>query len=135
MNKGEIITLNVERYAFEGKGIARVKSEKDSEISERDSFIIFVNGAYPGDTVSARVKKIKKSYAEALTEEVISPSPKRVAARCKYFGVCGGCKQQDLDYRQQIDYKQEQVEDIFKRTRPRKSDIEEPEEESSPTDQ
>jgi 23S rRNA (uracil1939-C5)-methyltransferase len=114
LNKGDLITINIERYAFEGKGIARMNVESDSGISESDSFIIFVTGAYPGDLVSAKVKKIKKSYAEAVTEEILSPSPKRVQPRCKYFGTCGGCKQQDLDYEQQTTYKQEQVEDIFK---------------------
>ena len=114
MNKGDLIRLNVERYAFEGKGIARIDGELNPEISEDDSFIVFVNGAYPGDKVSAKIKKIKKSYAEAIVDEIISPSPKRVHPRCKYFGSCGGCKQQDLSYEQQIAYKQEQVEDIFK---------------------
>ena len=114
MNKGDLITLNVERYAFEGKGIARIDSELNPEISESDSFIVFVNGAYPGDKVSAKIKKIKKSYAEAVVDEILSPAPKRVQAKCKYFGSCGGCKQQDLDYKQQIAYKQEQVEDIFR---------------------
>ncbi|MGB5287267.1 MAG: 23S rRNA (uracil(1939)-C(5))-methyltransferase RlmD [Ignavibacteriaceae bacterium] len=114
MNKGDLITLNVERYAFEGKGIARINAENNSELSESDSFIVFVNGAYPGDLVSAKIKKVKKSYAEAVAEEILSPSLKRVEPRCKYFGTCGGCKQQDLDYEQQIVYKQEQVEDIFK---------------------
>ena len=114
MNKGDLIILNVERYAFEGKGIARIDSELNPEISESDSFIVFVNGAYPGDKVSAKIKKIKKSYAEAVVDEILSPAPKRVQAKCKYFGSCGGCKQQDLDYKQQIAYKQEQVEDIFR---------------------
>ena len=114
MNKGDLITLNVERYAFEGKGIARIDSELNSEISDTDSFIVFVNGAYPGDKVSAKIKKIKKSYAEAVVDEILTPSSKRVQPRCKYFGTCGGCKQQDLAYKQQIAYKQEQVEDIFR---------------------
>jgi 23S rRNA (uracil1939-C5)-methyltransferase len=114
LNKGDLIKLNVERYAFEGKGIARIDGELHPEISEDESFIIFVNGAYPGDKVSAKIKKIKRTYAEAVTEEILSPSPKRVQPRCKYFGTCGGCKQQDLDYEQQIAYKQEQVEDIFR---------------------
>ncbi|MEJ2103633.1 MAG: 23S rRNA (uracil(1939)-C(5))-methyltransferase RlmD [Ignavibacteriaceae bacterium] len=114
MNKGDLITLNVERYAFEGKGIARIEGELNPEIPESDSFIVFVNGAYPGDKVSAKIRKIKKSYAEAVVDEIIFPSPKRVQPQCKYFGTCGGCKQQDLAYEQQIAYKQEQVEDIFK---------------------
>ena len=114
MNKGDIIQIKVDRYAFEGKGIGKVDLENTSGNSEPDSFIVFVNGAYPGDTVLAKIKKLKKSYAESIVEEVITPSPKRVQPRCKYFGICGGCKQQDLDYAQQIAYKQEQVEDIFK---------------------
>ena len=114
MNKGDIIQIKVDRYAFEGKGIGKVDLENTSGNSEPDSFIVFVNGAYPGDTVLAKIKKLKKSYAESVVEEVITPSPRRVKPRCKYFGICGGCKQQDLDYAQQIAYKQEQVEDIFK---------------------
>ena len=114
MNKGDVIQIKVERYAFEGKGIGKVDLDNPSGNSEPDSFIVFVNGAYPGDTVSAKIKKLKKTYAEAIVEEVISPSQQRVQPRCKYFGTCGGCKQQDMDYTQQIKYKQEQVEDIFK---------------------
>ncbi len=114
MKKGDIIQIEVEKYAFEGKGIGKIDIDNPSEISEPDSFIVFVNGAYPGDTVSAKIKKLKKSYAEAKVEEVITPSLQRVEPRCKFFGTCGGCKQQDLNYAQQIAYKQEQVEDIFK---------------------
>lgn len=115
MKKGDLIQVKVEKYAFEGKGIGRINFDNPSDNSaETDSFIVFVNGAYPGDIVSAKVKKLKKSYAEAVVEEVISPSLQRVQPRCKYFGNCGGCKQQDIDYAQQIAYKQEQVEDIFK---------------------
>jgi 23S rRNA (uracil1939-C5)-methyltransferase len=115
LKKGDLIQIKVDRYAFEGKGIGRINFDNPSDNSaEADSFIVFVNGAYPGDIVSAKIKKLKKSYAEAVVQEVISPSPQRVQPRCKYFGFCGGCKQQDLDYLQQIAHKQEQVEDIFK---------------------
>jgi 23S rRNA (uracil1939-C5)-methyltransferase len=114
LKKGDIIQIKVDKYAFEGKGIGKVDVENSIENSEPDSFIVFVNGAYPGDTVSAKIKKLKKSYAEAIVEEIIVPSQQRVEPRCKFFGTCGGCKQQDLNYTQQIAYKQEQVEDIFK---------------------
>ena len=114
MNKGDIIQIKVDKYAFEGKGIGRINLESASGNTEPDSFIVFVNGAYPGDTVSAKIKKLKKTYAEAFVEEVLMPSSKRVEPRCKYFGTCGGCKQQDLDYAHQIAFKREQVEDIFK---------------------
>jgi 23S rRNA (uracil1939-C5)-methyltransferase len=114
LKKGDLIQVKVDKYAFEGKGIGRIDIENSPDNGEQDSFIVFVNGAYPGDTVSAKIKKLKKSYAEANAEEVLIPSAQRVQPRCKFFGTCGGCKQQDLNYAQQIGYKQEQVEDIFK---------------------
>jgi 23S rRNA (uracil1939-C5)-methyltransferase len=114
LKKGDIIQIKVDKYAFEGKGIGKIELGNNSDGNVSDSFIVFVNGAYPGDTVSAKIRKLKKSYAEANVKEVLIPSSKRVEPRCKYFGMCGGCKQQDLDYMHQIAYKQEQVEDIFK---------------------
>ena len=110
MNKGDILELKIEKYAFEGKGIARV----DTENSSGKKFIVFVNGAYPGDVVKARLKKIKKSYAEAIAEEIVALSPQRITPKCKYFGTCGGCRQQDLSYEQQVLYKQQQVEEAFR---------------------
>ena len=117
IKKGDIVELQIEKYAFEGKGIAKVsKSEllglKSTEPNEKN-YVVFVNGSYPGDIVNARLLKIKNSYAEAITLEVISPSKERTQTRCKFFGVCGGCKQQDLSYESQVKYKQQQVVEIF----------------------
>ena len=117
IKKGDIVELHIEKYAFEGKGIAKVsKSEllglKSDEPDEKN-YVVFVHGSYPGDKVKARVLKIKKSYAEAIAIEIISPSKERTQAKCKFFGVCGGCKQQDLNYESQVKYKQQQVEEIF----------------------
>ena len=111
MKKGEIIELKIESYAFEGKGIAKIRKDENTE----KPFVIFVHGAYPGEKVSARITKVKKSFAEAKAEKIITPSIERVKPKCKYFGTCGGCKQQNLDYSAQTKYKQLQVEDIFKR--------------------
>ena len=117
--KGDIVELQIEKYAFEGKGIAKVsKSEllglKSDEPNEKN-YVVFVNGSYPGDIVKARLLKIKNSYAEAIATEVLSGSGERTEARCKYFGICGGCKQQDLNYISQVKYKQQQVEEIFRK--------------------
>ena len=111
MKKGELLELTIESYAFEGKGISKIQKDENSD----KPYVIFVNGAYPGERVNARLTKVKKSFAEAKTEEIIISSAERVAPKCKYFGTCGGCKQQDLVYSYQIKYKQEQVEDIFRR--------------------
>ncbi|MEP0862348.1 MAG: 23S rRNA (uracil(1939)-C(5))-methyltransferase RlmD [Ignavibacterium sp.] len=117
IKKGDIAEFKIEKYAFEGKGIAKVSKNDLLGINEPDGFeknyVVFVHGSYPGDVVKARLTKIKKSYAEAITTEIISASPDRVKSKCKYFGVCGGCKQQDLSYQKQIEYKQKQVEEIF----------------------
>ncbi|MBU1679080.1 MAG: 23S rRNA (uracil(1939)-C(5))-methyltransferase RlmD [Bacteroidetes bacterium] len=110
MNRGDIVELKIEDYAFEGKGIARVAQE-----NEEKKFIVFVNGSYPGDVVKAQIFKKKKSYAEAKTIEVVTPSEFRTKAQCSYFGVCGGCKQQDLIYSKQLEYKSKQVKDILER--------------------
>ena len=118
VKKGDIVELQIDKYAFEGKGIAKVSKNKLLGIDEPDdgeNYVVFVNGAYPGDVVKASLKKIKKSYAEADIVELISPSSERTKAKCKYFGTCGGCKQQDLNYQSQINYKQLQVVEIFER--------------------
>ncbi|HSP87454.1 MAG TPA: TRAM domain-containing protein, partial [Ignavibacteriaceae bacterium] len=109
MKKNDLLELDIEAYAFEGKGISRIKKNDDAE----KNYVVFVHGSYPGDKVKAKLTKVKNSFAEAKTTEIISPSTERVEARCKYFGICGGCKQQDLSYEAQIKYKQKQVEEIF----------------------
>jgi 23S rRNA (uracil1939-C5)-methyltransferase len=117
IKKGDIVELEIEKYAFEGKGIAKVSRNEllglNEENGNEKNYVVFVHGSYPGDKVKARLTKIKKSYSEAITLEIISPSNDRVKPECKYFGVCGGCKQQDLLYSKQTEFKQKQVEEIF----------------------
>ncbi|MBI9073474.1 MAG: 23S rRNA (uracil(1939)-C(5))-methyltransferase RlmD [Melioribacteraceae bacterium] len=111
MKKGDILEFEIESYAFEGKGIAKIDNpfEGDSE----KKYVVFVNGSYPGDVVKAMIIKKKKSFAEARVTEVIKAAPERVDVKCNYFGVCGGCKQQNLDYNAQLKYKEAQVKEIF----------------------
>ena len=109
MKKGDLIELEIFSYAFEGKGIAKI--EKD----DKKNFVIFVDHSYPGDKVLAKIIKVKSSFAEATVDKIIIPSSERTKAKCKFFGTCGGCRQQDLDYPTQLKYKHEQVKDIFER--------------------
>ncbi len=116
MKKGEILELDIEGYAFEGKGICKLPIEDNEELAEEGKkFVVFVNGSYPGDKVKAQIRRKKRSYAEAVVEEILVSSEDRTEAKCSYFGTCGGCKQQDLKYSVQTKYKEEQVRDVFER--------------------
>lgn len=102
--KGEEIILEIQDTAFEGKCIAR-----------SEGLVVFVENAVPGDIVIAKLLKIKKSYAEAKAVRIERPSPLRVEPRCKYFGVCGGCAWQHVDYQAQLRFKHQHVVDSFER--------------------
>lgn len=121
MKKGDILELEITKYAFEGKGIAKINRNlvvppsKNEDEAENSNYVVFVHGSYPGDTVKASLTKIKKSFAEAKTVELLKKSEYRTDAKCRYFGVCGGCKQQDMKYDRQLMFKQEQVNDMLER--------------------
>ncbi|HUT23738.1 MAG TPA: 23S rRNA (uracil(1939)-C(5))-methyltransferase RlmD [Sumerlaeia bacterium] len=109
IQKGTAIELDVEDLAYGGRGIARVAGA-DPEAAR---FVVFVSHAVPGDRVRARIVKRKKNHAEAELEEVLSPSPSRVAPPCPLFGTCGGCSWQNLPYGEQLIHKQRQAESVL----------------------
>lgn len=102
MKKGDIVTLEIEKFADKGKSLTRL-----------DGYVVFVAGAVPGDRVRARVFKKRKKFAEAALLEVIEPSALRVEARCRYFLTCGGCKWQHVSYDAQLDAKRQSVREAF----------------------
>jgi 23S rRNA (uracil1939-C5)-methyltransferase len=98
--RGDILTLEISDLAFGGKGVAKL-----------DGFVIFVETAIPGDTVEAKIEKVRGNYADAVVTGVITPSEHRVTPVCEHFDYCGGCKWQHLDYAVQKKYKEDQVRD------------------------
>jgi 23S rRNA (uracil1939-C5)-methyltransferase len=88
----------------EGKAVARV-----------DNHVIFVPYVVPGDVVDIRIVKRRRNYLEGKAVKLHKPSPLRIDARCEHFGLCGGCKWQNLAYSDQLKYKQKQVTDNFER--------------------
>jgi 23S rRNA (uracil1939-C5)-methyltransferase len=104
LHRGDELRLEITDAAFEGKSVAR-----------HEGLVVFVEHAVPGDVVIAKLLKIKKSFAEAKVVRVERPSPLRREPRCKYFGICGGCKWQHVDYQAQLRFKQQQVVDSFER--------------------
>jgi len=101
---GETVDLDVTALAYGGQGVARL-----------DDFVVFVRGAVPGDSVRARVTKRKRNHAEARVLEILTPSPRRVAATCGHADECGGCEWQTLAYDAQLELKQEQVVESLRR--------------------
>lgn len=83
-------------------------------VAKHEGLAVFVPYAVPGDVVDIEIYKRKRSYAEANLLKIKRPSPDRVVPPCPHFGVCGGCKWQMMDYRKQLHYKQQQVEDSFR---------------------
>ncbi len=117
MKKNDIVEFKIEKYAFEGKGIVKINQSELNHLNVNTDkrYVLFVHNSYPGDIVKAKILKLKKSFGEAKTVEVVKPSAERTEAKCKHFGICGGCKQQDLNYESQVKYKHEQVRDSFER--------------------
>ena len=72
-------------------------------------------GGVPGDDVRARITKVKRGFAEGIVTELVHSSDSRVAAPCRHFGVCGGCRFQDLAYSVQLAEKERQVRDALVR--------------------
>ena len=86
--RGEQLELVVERLAHGGAGVAR-----------RDRYVVFVDGAFPGERVRAEVSRAKRDYSNARTVEVLDPSPDRIAIRCDHEGgECPGSPWQPLRY-------------------------------------
>jgi 23S rRNA (uracil1939-C5)-methyltransferase len=98
------LELRIDSLAFGGNGVARL-----------DGFVLFVRRGLPGDLVRARVTKVKRNHAEAVTVDVLEPGPVRVDAPCAHYPACGGCRFQDLAYEAQIAEKESQVRDALQR--------------------
>jgi 23S rRNA (uracil1939-C5)-methyltransferase len=94
----------IDSLAYGGNGVARL-----------NGFVVFVRRGLPGDTVRARVTKVRRRHAEALATEVLKPGPQRVEAPCTHYPACGGCRFQDLAYEAQVTAKEAQVADALRR--------------------
>lgn len=96
--------ITITDYAAEGKALARV-----------NELVVFVPFAVPGDVVDLLVRRKKHSYCEAEIIRFIKYSERRVKPFCQHFGICGGCKWQNIPYDEQLRMKQKQVYDQLTR--------------------
>ena len=96
--------ITIESVAAEGKCIFHY-----------DDKVVFVPFCVPGDVVDVQITKKKHSFMEGRVERVISYSKVRETPMCEHFGICGGCKWQNLPYEEQLKAKQQQVFDQLTR--------------------
>jgi 23S rRNA (uracil1939-C5)-methyltransferase len=104
--KPEIIIRNLEITEAGSEGVC---------IGKYEDRVVFVPYVVPGDIIDARVIKKKKSFYQAKAIDIHSYSPNRITPKCAHFGLCGGCKWQNMNYDTQLYYKRKQVIDNFQR--------------------
>lgn len=97
--------VEIEKIIFGGDGLARLPNGK----------VVFVPFVIPGERVKIRIQKDHGDYMEGEVEEIIEASPYRKDPLCKYYGTCGGCQFQHIDYSFQLELKKDILLEIFKR--------------------
>ena len=98
------VDLKITDVAFGGKGVARENGKA-----------VFIPFTIERELVSAKITREKKQFAEAEVVDLRQRSPHRVDPPCPYFGRCGGCAYQHIDYAHQLEIKTRQVRDVLKR--------------------
>ena len=100
MEKGQILTIEIEDIGTEGQGIGKA-----------DGLAVFVKGTVIGDVAKVELTKLKKRYAFAKLIELVEPSPYREEPFCPYDKMCGGCSFGTTSYEGQLALKEKQVRD------------------------
>ncbi len=103
--KKEIFDIEITGIADKGKAVGR----------DAEGKVCFVDGAVPGDIVDVLILRKKKGFGQGIVTKFKSYSDDRVEPVCNHFGVCGGCKWQNLDYKVQIEHKQKTVSNAIRR--------------------
>ncbi len=104
MKKNDKIELTIEDLSADGAGVGKV-----------GGMTFFVKDALIGDTVRAKIMKLKKTYGYARLEEICRPSPYRIQPKCPLHRQCGGCQIQALSYEKQLEYKQNKIKNNLQR--------------------
>ena len=104
MQKNEMIRLKIEDMGVDGAGIGKY-----------GGMTFFVKDAVIGDTVLAKIMKLKKTYGYARLTEIMEASPERVEPPCIYARPCGGCQLQQMSYQAQLRFKQKKIKDSLVR--------------------
>jgi 23S rRNA (uracil1939-C5)-methyltransferase len=101
---GDIHDITIEKIVYGGEGLGRVKGQA-----------VFVPFAAPGDRLRVRITNLERHFARGVMTEIIEPSAARREPPCQYFGSCGGCQLQHLDYPTQLEIKAEFIRESLRR--------------------
>ena len=96
--------LEITTLAAEGKAMGRWNEQ-----------VVFVPMTVPGDVVDVQIRLKRRRFMEGYVVRYVKKSPLRSEPFCEHFGVCGGCKWQNLPYEEQLRFKTAQVRDQLAR--------------------
>jgi tRNA/tmRNA/rRNA uracil-C5-methylase (TrmA/RlmC/RlmD family) len=133
LNVGDKLVLTIDDIAFGGDGVGRISVSRDESRESKakpspdgagdldprpstfDSFVVFVPFVLVGEVVEVEITEVKKNFARSKLLRIEKPSPERVEPACRYFGKCGGCQYQHVEYAAQLRLKRKQIADLFER--------------------
>ncbi len=98
----EPLALEIEKLVYGGMGLGRHEGK-----------VVFVPFTVPGDLAEVRIVERKKNFSRGEATKILRPGPGRTDPACRYFGRCGGCQWQHLDYALQIEAKRSILEEIL----------------------
>jgi 23S rRNA (uracil1939-C5)-methyltransferase len=105
------LKLQIEKLVYGGDGLARLPADERGP-----GKAVFVPFVIPGEQVEATVVASRSGFTRAKLDGVLTPSPERIEPACPYFGRCGGCHYQHIDYAAQLRFKQEILRETLRRT-------------------
>ncbi len=100
--RGKFFDLEIMGLSHEGRGIGK-----------KNGKTVFVDGALPGETVTAKLIRKRSKFDLAQLQDILVSSRRRVSPECKHFGVCGGCSLQHMSEGDQLDYKEKVLVELL----------------------
>ncbi|QSR88139.1 class I SAM-dependent RNA methyltransferase [Methylacidiphilum caldifontis] len=103
MKVGEQRVVTIEKIVYGGEGLGKLE----------ENMVVFVPFSAPGDKLRIVIQEIKKGYLRATLKEILEAGKGRINPPCPYYGLCGGCSYQHLDYETELSIKEDQLKEIF----------------------
>ena len=106
---------NTDKIVFDYVKVLDAGAKGVSIAKAPDGKVIFIPNVVPGDVVDVQTFKKRKAYYEGKAVKFHKLSEHRIEPICEHFGVCGGCKWQNMNYGQQLFYKENEVKNHLQR--------------------